>query len=428
MIIYIEEYLPNTPTSNVFRIKHAPNATRNLGSLCHERHPRKVHLDFSKPLIDWIANQGGDFLNLNVTPLDGVIRVGSGAEGAGNSPNREHRKESACWAGNIYVSWREYRDIRAAIDYLKRYFNVRASPNNNRITQAFIDGQHARPVTVSTAVNHPAQRPPATGGRLIKHPYPNPISSIVSYGSLAIPDLDWVASTQQLDLKGKGVGTIPSMFTTVEKSGWGNTLKRYLPKVRSGHHFSPSDFQILEAGILYDINTVVLSGKRYRDNELLPHIAAGIHFWGGNSGRNAFVQGKGFLNNCPMATYGDMAESIIENPAGVMPPEGNWRTVFALAARLENIGVAFATKHISFWSKASKSMIRLPILDSLIYEKFISPKGPPQWQHYVPFVMDFERIRKIVEARPGLSGITLDQMERQLFNWMNTPASQSWFR
>ena len=177
-----------------------------------------------------------------------------------------------------------------------------------------------------------------------------------------------------------------------------------------------------------DINSVIAAGVPYKQHDLLPHIAVGIHLWGGNAGRFAFNDGGGFLSNCPMSAYGDMAESLIKNPVNLMPPLGNWQSVFINANRLRNIGVSFATKHISFWSKATSSGIRLPILDSLIYQKFIAAKGQPTWSHYVPFVTDFEYLRSIVAARPALAGITLDQMERQLFNWMNTPAARGWSR
>lgn len=258
-------------------------------------------------------------------------------------------------------------------------------------------------------------------------PLPNSMSFVLRHGDLAIPDLNWITATPSLTLT-TGAGTLPAMFTTISGKGFQKVLSHYLPNVTSSSQIRGSHLSSLEAGIIRDINLVVSSGKPFKKNVLLQHIAIGIHFWGGNSGRNAFIRGNGFLENCPIDTYSALAEAVVFNPSGMLPPNGNWQTVYNFARKFTNIGVSFATKHISFWSRAAASKTRFPILDSVIYNNFISQKGLPQWQHYVPFVRDFERIRQIVAARTGLAGITLDQMERQLFNWMNTPASQSWFR
>jgi hypothetical protein len=322
-------------------------------------------------------------------------------------------------------------NIEDAIAYLKRYFNVKASPNNKKYTQYFIDNPRADSISANPPSSiKPVQVYPAASTKnemLISSPYPNPISTVVKYGTLAIPDLNWVASTPTLALS-SGAGTLPAMFTTLEGRGFGETLKHYLPHVTSSHQISGSDLTLLETEIMRDINIVVSSGKPYQQHDLLPHIAVGIHFWGGNSGRNAFVRGDGFFSNCPVNDYANMVESLISQPGGAMLPAGHWDTVYNYAANFTYIGVSFATKHISFWSKATISSIRLPILDSIIYQKFISPNDLPQWKHYVPFVKDFENVRRIVAARPGLAGITLDQMERQLFNWINTPAARDWNR
>ncbi len=434
--IYLKEGKPGTPTYDVLRIKTKdksliPEGARNIGSLCHERHKGIVHLDFSRPSILYIKKKGGDFLSLSTNPPDRAIRVGSGPQGQNNAACINHAGGSACWGGVIYVSWREYTNIEDAIAYLKAYFNVIASPENQRYTQDFIDKPRTDSISVnpSSSVKPVPVYPVATTKNeiLISPPYPNPISNVVKYGTLAIPDLNWVASTPTLALS-NGAGTLPAMFTTIQGRGFGKTLKHYLPHVTSSHQISGGDLTLLETGIIRDINIVVSSGKPYQQHGLLPHIAVGIHFWGGNSGRNAFVRGDGFFSNCPVNAYANMVESLISHPSGAMLPAGHWDTVYKYAANFTYIGVSFATKHISFWSKATTSSIRLPILDSIIYRKFISPKGLPQWQHYVPFVKDFENVRRIVAARPGLAGITLDQMERQLFNWINTPAAQDWNR
>ena len=139
--IYIQEH---NQDANVLRIRDEDGSltvprAKNIGSLCHERHRGKVHLDFSRPSILYIKQKGGDFLSLSTNSPDRAIRVGSGPHGQNNNACINHKGGSACWAGSIYVSWREYTNIEDAIVYLKEYFNVIASPENQRYTKDFID-------------------------------------------------------------------------------------------------------------------------------------------------------------------------------------------------------------------------------------------------------------------------------------------------
>lgn len=151
-VIYLEEYIPGTPTENVVRIKDACGKSENIGSIClgpskdlgKARHPRTncSHLDLKIALINEIARLGGDFLLLPVNPTDGVTLVGSGRHGAAHLPNPPtlvHHGASACWGGRGYVSWRAYPSLEDAVSYLKRYFLVKACMNNSKCTQAFID-------------------------------------------------------------------------------------------------------------------------------------------------------------------------------------------------------------------------------------------------------------------------------------------------
>ena len=159
--IYIQEY---NQDFNVLRIKTndgslIPNGARNIGSLCHGRHDGKVHLDFSRPSIDYIQRNGGDFLSLSTNPPDRAIRVGSGPQGQNNAACLSHIGGSACWGGAIYVSWREYTNIEDAIAYLKRYFNV------GRILRS--NGPLKKPLLVAPDLPCLNGADPATAGQLI---------------------------------------------------------------------------------------------------------------------------------------------------------------------------------------------------------------------------------------------------------------------
>ena len=145
----------------------------------------------------------------------------------------------------------------------------------------------------------------------------------------------------------------------------------------------------------------------------------------------AFGGPGGFAVCCPLADYGALIDLLMTHPVGVALPGGNWPQIFNMVNGVPHtfphIGVSFMTKHLSFWSRASNSPIRLPILDKVVYNTFIRPNRVPRWVDYVPYVTQLNADRVIVSERPGQRSITLSEMERQLFNWAN-PVPNSWVR
>ena len=263
---------------------------------------------------------------------------------------------------------------------------------------------------------------------LIPRPHPTPISTVCPYGTLAIPDLSWATGTPPLILA--RMGSFRAMFTNVSKAGYTATLRHYLPHVRSSAGLTPNDINVLETGIMADIASVLASGAIAPANPILSYIAVGIQLWGGNAGRGAFKTPPGFAVSCPLGTYAKMINLLMAHPAGLPLPGGNWAAIFALRVAFTGIGVSFLTKHLSFWSRAPGSPIRLPILDSIVKKIFIDPrpKKLPVWADYVPYVTELDRDQAMIAARPGLTGITVSDMERQLFNWANSPAAIGWHR
>ena len=117
------------------------------------------------------------------------------------------------------------------------------------------------------------------------------------------------------------------------------------------------------------------------------------------------------------------------HPAGVPLPGGNWPLILHLNAQFSQFGPAFYTKHLSFWSRAPGSPIRLPILDRVVKSKFIDPNRPTAaWSDYVPYVTQLNADCTAIGAVVGLAGITITDMERQLFNWANGLAAAVWER
>lgn len=262
---------------------------------------------------------------------------------------------------------------------------------------------------------------------LIPPPYPRPVSSACAYGRLAIPDLPWVVGAPALVLT--KVDSFRGMFTCVRNAGHTSTLTRYLPRVNHSGALIAADINRLENLILTDIASVVAGGPPYAAHPLLPHIAVGIHLWGGRMGRGAFHPRHGGFFACfPLPVYSTIVGLILSHPAGVPLPGGNWPAILVAKAGLKEIGVSFLTKHLSFWTRAGGVSIQLPILDNVVKKTFIDPHRPPHWNDYVPFVNQLSTDRTTLALRPGLGAISITDMERQLFNWANSPASGAWDR
>lgn len=263
---------------------------------------------------------------------------------------------------------------------------------------------------------------------LIPPPYPNPISLVCPHGNLAIPDLPWSRSISPLTATSSSMGSFRGMFTNVQKYGHQSTLTRYLPHIQTSASLTPNDTQILENSILSDIQQVLAAGSHYHGNPLLQHIAVGIHLWGGRAGRQAFSRKGGFAVSCPPSSYASLLHQLLTHPAGTAPPGGNWPKIMALTGNFSNIGVAFLTKHLAFWSRAAGSPIELPVLDSMIFNKFLSPIGSPTWKHYAMYAAQIDAHRASISLRPGLSGVTVSSIERDLFNWIKSPGASNWIR
>ena len=141
-------------------------------------------------------------------------------------------------------------------------------------------------------------------------------------------------------------------------------------------------------------------------DENLIRIFLLIQLWGGNAGRTIFVRGNGWKKNFKVDCY---RESI-----GLVQ-RGKYVEALTLMNSMYGINTAFSTKHIHFWSLASA-----PIYDSIIAEiVFGDLVKEKDYQIYLNS-MD------ALIAELGVSSISRSTIERNLFNWANTPSGIEW--
>ena len=289
---------------------------------------------------------------------------------------------------------------------------------------------------------------------IIPPPYA-PVLATLSPGQFAIPELVWSTPTAPLVLPSVKLPLFQAMFTIVNARGFAHVTAAYLPKVAAAAGLVDTDINILESGILYDIERAIkgcnLKVPVSPTDAELTKIAVGIQLWGGITGRPPFVKGGGFLANFNVTNYRKIiTRLLLLSSATTVASCPNLAAAVPLwiGPVFPHFGVSFATKHFSFWSRGIGMPTLLPIYDSIIAEKFmgyfsINKKtgrrtGAPLWKHYglhrgsvlKSYVQQIhDEVAAINKSHPHLGGkFTVVDLERQLFNWANTPAAAGWIR
>ena len=268
---------------------------------------------------------------------------------------------------------------------------------------------------------------------IIPPPYVQAIETLRP-GQFAIPLLEWTTAPVGLVLA--KLGPFRAMFTTVSKRGFAHVTKDYLPQVASAAGLVAADINILESGILTDINKAIsgwcLITPHPSDSDL-EKIAVGIQLWGANTGRSPFIHGGGFRANFNMIAYREIIAHLLSlSPASTITTCPHLRSAVGLwkSSAFKYFGVSFATKHLSFWSQANGVPTLLPIYDTIVANKFMGRCVAAHWNDYVPYAKGMHTaVSSINAANPHLGDqYSVIQMERQLFNWANTTSPAGWIR
>jgi hypothetical protein len=267
---------------------------------------------------------------------------------------------------------------------------------------------------------------------IIPPPYA-PVLATLRPGLFAIPELKWTTAPVGLALT--KLGPFRAMFTTVSARGFAHVTKAYLPHVASSAHLLAADINILESGILADVNEAIAGWRLktpYPSNSDLEKIAVGIQLWGANTGRSPFVRGGGFKAHFNVTAYRQILTHLLSiSPTATITDCPHLRSAIGLwkSVAFKYFGVSFATKHFSFWSQAIGMPTSLPIYDNIVANKFMG-RRVSNWGDYVSYVKGMHNAVSLIKAaKPHLGGrYSVIQLERQLFNWANTSAASGWIR
>jgi hypothetical protein len=158
------------------------------------------------------------------------------------------------------------------------------------------------------------------------------------------------------------------------------------------------------------IKTLILHYSKNQEDETLKEIFHYIHFWGGVTGRNIYTINGGFENNFNIDTYKKIVEKTIYLKQETLYED--LKQIEKWFMSIPQLGVAFGTKHLRFWSiNANENKIELPILDSILTIRLLY-KCNPTWNNYYPYVIQMQE-----EAKNRKVSVT--KLERALYNKFN---------
>lgn len=199
--------------------------------------------------------------------------------------------------------------------------------------------------------------------------------------------------------------TILAAYTTISNKVDGNYLEELNWNNKGDIDWQNEMLQHLSARVLDMI-------KEYHSNptdELLTKIFIWIQLWGGNSGRSIFVRGNKWPQNFNIDAYRNAVQEIMND---------NFQNALIILNGIYGISTAFSTKHIHFWSNKSA-----PIYDSIIAAIIFGRKHTQvRINEYQPYIDGLDKLIDEINNNQ----VTRSSIERNLFNWANTPLGLQW--
>jgi hypothetical protein len=171
------------------------------------------------------------------------------------------------------------------------------------------------------------------------------------------------------------------------------------------------------AELEYHIRHLVRGYFSNRDDAVLQSVFHLVQLWGGEHGRYIYVQGPVFDWAEVGPSYRNLVRSCLEE-GRTLDSLARKSKAFNTAMQIQGrrLGLSFITKHVHFWTTVPRGGNALPIFDNIIARGL---KLRSNWE-YLPVYW------KGMEDKSRKLGISMDALERQLFNyfrWRNTVES-----
>jgi hypothetical protein len=235
-------------------------------------------------------------------------------------------------------------------------------------------------------------------------------------GVLCFPDLSYTETIESLTPSTRLSQSIKAMCSNLEKRGFSEIAQRIGCRNERG---DLSDCEIatkvraLEELIKFQIGEIVVKGM-YPENGI-KEVFHLIQLWGGNTGRNIYVKKKGFKENWCFDAYQQIAKICTAPKSQDLPQV--LKCLEEQMERIEDWGLAFASKHYSFWNSNCEAP-RLAIFDSILCKGLFGKKTPTfkLYLEYLAALSEFADQRRI----------KVHNIERSLFNYFNSNHGVVW--
>lgn len=220
--------------------------------------------------------------------------------------------------------------------------------------------------------------------------------------TLNFPDIDYQESYPSLknDLI-ENNKSVKSMRTILVNSGFHKSILN-----QKGLEFK--DLSELEKYLFSTISSI----RNIKDDELID-IFHKIQYWGGNQGMRIYVKRGGFDENFDIEIYRKFVERCLN-----FEKDGDWVqkvSKWTFESHMFGFNISFSTKHVRFWLYNKLKDYTLPILDNIIRSGFNNIQGNDLKNNRE----NLEFYWKQMIEKSKKEGITLNQLERLLFNYWN---------
>lgn len=220
---------------------------------------------------------------------------------------------------------------------------------------------------------------------------------------IIFPDLTYSNEVQLLINSAKMQKSITGIKTILNRLG-------YFTNADELFENNPDDYASALARTENRIKLLIKDYKKSKSDDKLLTIFHHIHFWGGITGRNIYTRNGGFKNNFNIDTYKKIVEKTIYLKQETINED--LKQIADWFMSIPQLGVAFGTKHLRFWSiNANENKIELPVLDSILTIRLLY-KCNPTWKDYRSYVKQMQE-----EAKKRSLPVTA--LERALYNEFN---------
>jgi hypothetical protein len=235
-------------------------------------------------------------------------------------------------------------------------------------------------------------------------------------GKLKFPNLKYNGGLDPIAPSSRLSKSLRAICSNLRKKGFNDAVNIFarLNKIDELNHIQMAQLHTELSATISAKITAIKDGGEY-DEDSLCEVFHLIQLWGGNTGRNIYLKNGGFAANWCYESYKKIAQICIGAQGSEI-----YNTIPALdrhLKKIQNWGLAFASKHYSFWNAAGADH-HLAIFDSVLCNGLFGVKTPNSRMY-------LEYLKKLVLYKQQHT-TPIQNIERKLFNYFQSVEGAVW--